>query len=632
MKIRAKILLLVSIPIISSAVLAGLGLFSFNRMKETINNITILENDRATMIEADRDAYQAYLSEVESISASSVDNLNSAKASFEENAVQTWDRIRGPSERFTDKMKSIFKIFTDDYNNWRKNSETVIFLSEKTINGNIERNTASEKAEESFTSMRDNIDKLGALIDRQLSGRLSLERRKNLEEAQSLVLNGDRDAYQAYVAQISSFDADTPEEMESLFESNNENVNQTLERFSRAAAILGRSAESLKKDFDEYADIWQSNSLKVLQIGHEQISDNLKIQELHEDNILNFGKMRDHINTLGELIDEYINAEKDKMFTLIRYFTLIYTVVFLTSLIISVITVYFITRRIMFSITKLINVIDHLSSGDLTTAVDIKQKDEIGKMADSLKEMLINLKKIVGSINDAASNVTGGSSQVSGSSQLLSQGAAEQASTTEEVSTLIEEIVSTVEQNSENAGKTEQIALQLVEDANKSGESVIETVSAMKKIAEKVSVIEEIARQTNLLALNAAIEAARAGEAGKGFAVVASEVRKLAEHSGNAAGEISGLSFSSVKIAEEMGEMLNSLVPDIKKTAKHVQEISASSIEQRTGIEQINNSIMQLNSVIQQNASSSEELASTSEELTSQAEALKEQIGFFKVD
>ncbi|MEW5902539.1 MAG: methyl-accepting chemotaxis protein, partial [Acidobacteriota bacterium] len=184
----------------------------------------------------------------------------------------------------------------------------------------------------------------------------------------------------------------------------------------------------------------------------------------------------------------------------------------------------------------------------------------------------------------------------------------------------------------DNASQTEKIALKAAKDAQEGGKAVTESVAAQKEIAGKISIIEEIARQTNLLALNAAIEAARAGEHGKGFAVVASEVRKLAERSQTAAGEISQLSASSVGVAEKAGEMLGKLVPDIQKTAELVQEISAASKEQDSGAEQINQSILQLDQVIQQNAGAAEELASTSEELSSQAEQLQSAVSFFKMD
>jgi methyl-accepting chemotaxis protein len=196
----------------------------------------------------------------------------------------------------------------------------------------------------------------------------------------------------------------------------------------------------------------------------------------------------------------------------------------------------------------------------------------------------------------------------------------------------VEEMNSTIKQNADNAFRTGKIALRSANHALESGKAVAEAVTAMKDIASRIAIIEEIARQTNLLALNAAIEAARAGEHGKGFAVVASEVRKLAERSQLAAGEIGRLSASSVDVAERAGAMLGELVPDIQKTSELVQEISASSREQASGADQINGAIQQLNNVIQQNAGAAEEMASTAEELSSQAERLQETVTFFKVD
>ena len=264
--------------------------------------------------------------------------------------------------------------------------------------------------------------------------------------------------------------------------------------------------------------------------------------------------------------------------------------------------------------------------------VELKKRSENDDLMESLAGMVDKLKEVVMEVQSAADNVATGAQEMSATAQNMSQGATEQAASAEEISSSMEQMASNIRQNTDNAMQTEKIAVKSSSDAKEGGKAVTETVSAMKEIATKISIIEEIARQTNLLALNAAIEAARAGEHGKGFAVVASEVRKLAERSQSAAGEISKLSTTSVAIAEQAGTMLNMMLPDIQKTAELVQEISASSKEQDTGAEQINKAIQQLDQVIQQNAGSAEEMASTTEELSSQAEQLKSTIAFFSLD
>lgn len=264
--------------------------------------------------------------------------------------------------------------------------------------------------------------------------------------------------------------------------------------------------------------------------------------------------------------------------------------------------------------------------------VELKKRSENDDLMESLYNMVEKLKEIVREIQAAADGVATGGQELSATAQSLSQGATEQAASAEEISSSMEEMSSSIKQNADNASQTEKISNKSATDAREGGKAVNETVSAMKEIATKISIIEEIARQTNLLALNAAIEAARAGEHGKGFAVVASEVRKLAERSQTAAGEISELSGRSVQVAEAAGQMLTAILPDIQRTAELVQEISASSKEQDAGADQINRAIQQLDQVIQQNASAAEEMASTTEELAGQAEQLKSTIAFFALD
>jgi methyl-accepting chemotaxis protein len=245
--------------------------------------------------------------------------------------------------------------------------------------------------------------------------------------------------------------------------------------------------------------------------------------------------------------------------------------------------------------------------------------------------MAADLKNLILQIRESAQKTALSARQIAEGTEQLSRGTSEQAASAEEASSSIEEMHATIRQNADNAAQTDKIALKSSDDAQESGKAVSLTVSAMKEIAGKITVIEEIARQTNLLALNAAIEAARAGEHGKGFAVVAAEVRKLAERSQTAAAEIGHLSGSSVEIAEQAGDMLTKLVPDIKKTSELVQEISAASKEQASGANQINSAILQLNEVTQQNASGAEEIATTAKELASQAEHLESMVALFKV-
>lgn len=273
---------------------------------------------------------------------------------------------------------------------------------------------------------------------------------------------------------------------------------------------------------------------------------------------------------------------------------------------------------------------DRLADGDLT--VDHTPRSEVDVMGNALKRMIDQLRQVITNALSSAENVSSGSQELSATAEQLSQGSTEQASSTEEASASMEEMASTIKQSADNAAQTEKIARQSAADAEASGAAVAKAVTAMQTIAEKIMVVQEIARQTDLLALNAAVEAARAGEHGRGFAVVASEVRKLAERSQSAAAEISTLSGETVKSAQAAGGMLDKLVPDIRRTAELVEEISAGTREQNAGATQINTAIQQLDKVTQQNTSAAEQLSATSEELATQADQLKSVISYFRVN
>ncbi|AVS62982.1 chemotaxis protein [Paracidovorax avenae] len=283
------------------------------------------------------------------------------------------------------------------------------------------------------------------------------------------------------------------------------------------------------------------------------------------------------------------------------------------------------------SIDDVVRVMGAVAQGDLTQTITAEYQGAFGQMKEYVNKTVASLTDIVTEVNAGAEALAGASEEVSATAQSLSQAASEQAAGVEETSASLEQMTASISQNTENAKLTDSMATKAASEATEGGEAVKATVVAMKQIAQKINIIDDIAYQTNLLALNAAIEAARAGEHGKGFAVVAAEVRKLAERSQVAAQEIGDVASSSVELAERAGTLLGEMVPSIRKTSDLVQEITAASEEQSSGVGQINAAVGQLSQTTQQNASSSEELAATAEEMSSQAEQLQQTMGFFQL-
>jgi methyl-accepting chemotaxis protein len=290
-----------------------------------------------------------------------------------------------------------------------------------------------------------------------------------------------------------------------------------------------------------------------------------------------------------------------------------------------------VSRSITRPLAQAVAAAETVGRGDLTVSIAVDSRDETGQLLGALKATVERLRDTIGQVKSAAENLSSASAQVSSTSQSMSQAATEQAASVEETSASIEQMTASISQNTENAKVTDAKAAKAAKEAQEGGDAVGQTVEAMKRIAERISIIDDIAYQTNLLALNAAIEAARAGEHGKGFAVVATEVRKLAEKSQVAAQEIGDTAKSSVQLAERAGSLLNEIVPGIAKTSDLVQEISAASQEQATGVTQVNSAVGQISKATQQNAAASEELAATAEEMNGQAEQLQQLMGIFRL-
>jgi len=389
------------------------------------------------------------------------------------------------------------------------------------------------------------------------------------------------------------------------------------------------------KDAKAAFEAWKPVSARVLELGSSSA-----LIESSEALQLSVGDARQKINAVEALIEDGTVRKENNAKTLsdagdvlFRNSVIILISVIVGAMILGILIGAFLSSSVLKTVggepSEIAAIADQVAMGNLT--IDTSMASTATGINKALLAMIDKLKEVAIGIRGASVQVSSGSQQLSSTAQQMSQGATEQASSVEEISSSMEEMTSNIRQNAENAQMTEKIAKKAAQDAEAGGKAVTQTVEAMKVIAAKTGIIEEIARSTNMLALNASIEAARAGEYGKGFAVVASEVGKLAERSQKEAGEISALSSQSVQIAENAGSTINNMVPDIRRTAELVQEISASSNEQNSGAAQINQAIMQLDQVVQQNASASEESASMSEELASQAEQMQETISFFNL-
>lgn len=393
-----------------------------------------------------------------------------------------------------------------------------------------------------------------------------------------------------------------------------EEVKQYLQNIDSSGQIYNQIIKHYNNIYENSVKIKNTQNIEEKQeIYLNQIMKSLLVINSN----INLIKSKEVVN-LSELIEQREFKARLVAFGATIVFVII--VIFLSMIII---------RKFTEPIRSLKEFAEKVTNGDLSKTMPVVGKDELAQLTDTINQMVIQLQNVMESITDSVNNFVSVSIQLKSNSLLLSQGASEQAASVEQVSSTMEEMLANIEQNTINAGDTEEIAFNVTEKASQGSQDMQKAVELLKTIAEKINIITDIAFQTNILSLNAAIEAARAGKYGKGFAVVAQEVGFLADKSKLSASEIEEISESSLKIADSASSLLEELVSEIQKTYDLIVNITISSVEQKDGATQVNISVQELNNITQQNAAASEQLATNAEELASQAEMVKEMVSFF---
>ncbi|MCG8479847.1 MAG: methyl-accepting chemotaxis protein [Spirochaetales bacterium] len=490
MTLKTKLLFLISVPVTGLIVNFLVGVVVFVSLRTEINEVNTIQQDRATMLNGDRDAYQAFLSEREATTTVDLDALESLAASSTENLDQTRDRIIGPSVNFTDDMIPEFERFREYYDVWRSRSRTIIENARSVAAAVRERNANVADAIVAFDAMRDHIDRMGELIQRQFVDATSGTRQRELGEALSLVLNGDRDAYQAYVSQLLALEATNIDDLVRYDESNAENLQQTLERVNRAADLSGTAARDLRDAFQEQYAVWSAQSRRILELTRSSFETQRNTEDISVLSAAAFQEMRDAIDVLGEMQETRAVMMIQRMERRIATAMITYGIVVLLSFLLSVAVSIVITRSILSQLGKdpsvIATITDSIANGVLAIDFDAGRKEFVGVYA-SMKRMTEDLRRIIGDIDQSARHVTSSSGQLNQSAQQMAQGATEQAANAEEVSSSMEEMASNISRNTDNALQTEKIARQVARDAEEGGRAVHETVEAMQQIAEKIS-------------------------------------------------------------------------------------------------------------------------------------------------
>ena len=561
-----------------------------------VNNVQIIKTDNDQLADLARKSDQIHN-----------DEFQVAAALMQRQGQELLNRSKLASESMI--------LMEENYEEILKNADDVETLVKEMVANNTNNN-------QSVTGLKQTILRDVPMIDlsMEIKNTISISRIKIEEIAQMTNLADIEPLEEEFNNTINDFDKLVQAALNGgnvdgskVFKVENQQIIRRIEALDNShEAFQESSAEMIKS----------RKNLVATMLAVKKSSEALQVAGKHADDLLSQVESLASKEMNNAKLAGQISGEK-AIYTLIS--------VALISVLLGAIAGFLINRSITGPVEEALAACDAIADGDLSITINSNSKDEIGLLALSLINMRDQLVSVIESVRAGADNLASASEEVSATAQTISQGAVEQVASVENTVSSVEQLNASVQQNSENSSVTEKIATASADEARQGANAVTETVSAMKHIAKKIALIEDIAYKTNLLSLNAAIEAASAGEHGKGFAVVAAEVRKLAESSRVTAEEISELATGSVDIAEKAGKLILQVVPNITKTADLVQEINAATGEQATGVAQINTAMEQLDQATQQNAASSEELAATSEELSGQAEQLQQAVSYFKI-
>ncbi len=690
MKLRNKLLLLSIIPITGMVIIFLLELRLYLKTTENMEEINQIQMELQAILNGDRNGYQAFLSTIKALKTHDVEYINTQIEEFQDNSKQLHQLITASSRNFSPEMMPKYNSFKTAYKNWEQSDRLILEKAVNSSESNTNRLLASKRATDRLEKMRSEIAKLGNLIEQELDRKISSTRRRALEKALSLVLNSDRDAYQASMAQILAMSESDYETLKGFDKENKEKIKLTEERFNRGAEIVGRKATTLKRNFLKYFREWSPNSRQAISLTLQVYQDNKAITLAVMSSETSFENMRNFIEIMGEMqlyrVQDRISESKSDG----RLMSLVVLIISVFLIAATILFAIVISRKILHQIggepdeiTKLVSAVangkleidnrkqnasgiyavllemtatlglavdsiqetmEDLAKGNLTVQMsEGSLKGDLAIIATSINESVSLLNDAISQVSAVSEQVAVGAEQLQSSSQALASGTTEQAAGLEEIGSTMQEIGVRAKSNNQRANQASELSgktLQIVDRGNQQMSDMLDSITKINTssadISKIIRVIDEIAFQTNLLALNAAVEAARAGKYGKGFAVVAEEVRNLAGRSAEAAKDTSRLIENSIKEVEHGVESAN-------KTAEYLEEISLSinefnrlviditeaSNEQRNSSQEMNVAISQVNNVVQENSSISEETASSSEELSSQAVLLKQLVAHF---